>query len=139
MHPLRKKRLIIVLFIVSGLSIAATLALYALRQNINLYYTPSQVVKGGVTKGQMIRVGGIVKSGSVHRASQGLQIRFAINDSGNTVRVSYDGVLPDLFREGQGIVVQGKLDKQGVLIADQVLAKHGAEYKPQQRNNNNDP
>ena len=130
MHPARKKRLIIVIFILSGAAIAAALATYALKKNINLYYTPSQVVSGKVPKGHVFRIGGIVKKGSVHQAKQGLEMSFRLTDTVHDIKVEYKGVLPDLFRVGQGIVAQGKLNSQGVLMADQVLAKHGADYMP---------
>lgn len=130
MHPTRKKRLIIVVFILCGAAIAAGLALYALKQNINLYYTPSQVFAGQVPKGHEFRIGGIVKKGSVTHAKKGLEMSFMLTDTVHQVKVKYAGVLPDLFRVGQGIVAQGKLNSQGVLIADQVLAKHGADYMP---------
>lgn len=130
MHPIRKKRLILIAFIFCGVSFAAALALYALNQNINLYYTPSQVANGKAPIGQIFRIGGIVEKGTVHQAKTGLEMSFEITDTAKHVKVEYSGVLPDLFREGQGIVVQGKLNSKGVLIADQVLAKHGAEYMP---------
>lgn len=131
MHPHRKHRLIVLLVILSGLSVAAAFALYALRENINLYYTPTQIIQGHVPKGVIFRVGGIVKKNSVHHAKENLQVNFVITDmSQDKLKVIYNGVLPDLFKEGQGIVVQGKLNNQGAFIADQVLAKHGAEYKP---------
>jgi len=130
MHPTRKKRLIIVLFILCGAAIAAALALYALKQNINLYYTPSQVIAGKVPRGHVFRIGGIVEKGSVIRSQKGLGVSFLLTDTVHKIKVEYRGVLPDLFREGQGIVAQGKLNSDGVLAADQVLAKHGADYMP---------
>lgn len=130
MHPIRKKRLILIVFIFFAVSFAAALALYALNQNINLYYTPSQVATGKAPIGQIFRIGGIVEKGTVHQAKTGLEMSFEITDTAKHVKVEYRGVLPDLFREGQGIVVQGKLNAKGILIADQVLAKHGAEYMP---------
>lgn len=130
MHPVRKKRLTIIIFILFGVSMATALALYALNQNINLYYTPSQVVEGQAPQGQVFRIGGIVENGSVHHAKKNLEVSFVLTDTAKSVKIDYSGVLPDLFREGQGIVVQGKLNSHGVLIADQVLAKHGAEYMP---------
>ncbi len=130
MHPSRKKRLYIIIFILAGVSLATALALYALKQNINLYYTPSQVVAGKVPQGHTFRIGGIVEKGSVHHAKKGLEMSFRLTDTVHDIKVEYKGVLPDLFRVGQGIVAQGKLNTKGVLIADQILAKHGADYMP---------
>jgi len=130
MHPVRKKRLILILFILSGASIAAALALYALKQNINLYYTPSQVATGKAPVNRLFRMGGFVKKGSVRHDKKGLEIKFNLTDTAHDVEVDYTGVLPDLFREGQGIIVKGRLNQEGILIADQVLAKHGANYTP---------
>src|ERR1700733_2382062 len=100
MHPIRKKRLTIVLLIIFGVSIAAALALYALNQNIDLYFTPSQVVARKVPAGQIFRIGGIVQQGSVQHAKKGLAISFSITDTRHSVKVNYVGVLPDLFRVG---------------------------------------
>lgn len=130
MHPIRRKRLTLVIFIICGVSIAAALALYALNQNINLYYTPSQIAARTAPDNQILRIGGIVQKGSVNYANKGLEVSFLITDTAHSIKVDYTGVLPDLFREGQGIVVQGKLNSQHILIADQVLAKHGANYMP---------
>ena len=106
------------------------MSLYALGQNINLYYTPSQLLTAHATVDQELRIGGLVKSGSVHFAAQGLQMSFVLTDYKQEITVKYNGVLPTLFREGQGIVVQGKLNPQGILMADQVLVKHDANYRP---------
>ncbi len=130
MHPVRRRRLKYILLIVLGAGIALSLALYALSQNINLYYTPSQVAAGEVPKHQLFRIGGIVKKGSIHYAAKGLTVSFVLTDHAHDVPVLYHGVLPDLFREGQGIVSQGRLDAQHQFVADQVLAKHGAKYMP---------
>src|SRR5262245_38686777 len=132
MHPLRKKRLTIILVIFFGISAATGLALYALRQNINLYYTPTQVVSGEVHPGILFRMGGIVAKNSVHRGKD-LTMIFTLTDTNNSVTVKYNGILPDLFREGQGIVAQGRLNKDQIFIADQVLAKHSADYKPREK------
>lgn len=130
MHPVRKKRLVIVVMIITAVSFATALTLYALKQNINLYYTPTQVADGKAPIGQICRVGGIVKDNSIIYGKKNLQISFVVTDTVHTVTVDYNGVLPDLFRAGQGIVVQGKFNKNGILIADQVLAKHGSDYMP---------
>lgn len=130
MKPHRKKRLIIALFIICGVSIAAAFALYALRQSINLYYTPSQLTTANIAPNQIIRLGGMVEKGSVQFAKQGIQVSFVLTDYKKQIPVQYNGVLPALFREGQGIVVEGKLNSSGIVIADQVLAKHDENYMP---------
>lgn len=126
----RQKRLLLALFIISGVGIAAAFALYALRQSINLYYTPSQLTTANLTSQQIFRLGGMVQKGSVQFAAKGIQVNFILTDYKKQIPVQYDGVLPALFREGQGIVVEGKLDSSGRVIADQVLAKHDEKYMP---------
>ena len=131
MHPIRRQRLILVIFIIVGASLAVGLALYALNQNINLYYTPTQLSEGMVPKGRVFRIGGIVKPGTIKHAAQGLGMSFVLTDYVHNIPVYFNGVLPDLFGPGQGIVVQGKLTSNGKFEADQVLAKHGADYMPE--------
>lgn len=137
MNPRRKSRLTLVLFVLLGVAVASALVLYALRQNIDLFYTPSEVVYGKHddpdTKpevGQRIRIGGMVVTGSVQRDPQSLKVKFSLNDIGPSVDVEYEGILPDLFREGQGIVAQGVLIAPTVLQASEVLAKHDENYVP---------
>jgi len=130
MNKYRKQKLYWLIFITLGLSIAVALALYALRQNINVFYTPSQVLQGEVPKGRTFRIGGLVEKGSVQHAQKGLSVSFMLTDTANTIKVAYLGILPDLFREGQGIVAQGKLNPEGIFIASQVLAKHDENYMP---------
>lgn len=130
MNAVRKRKLMTLLFIMAVLSIVCALVLYALRQNISLFYTPTQVVKGDAPKMQGIRVGGMVEKGSILRDKTSLRVQFNITDYANTITVSYTGILPDLFREEQGIVVQGKIDAENRLQAAQVLAKHDANYMP---------
>lgn len=137
MNPRRKSRLKLVLFVLAGIAIASSLVLYALRQNIDLFYTPSEVVYGKNEDasqkpevGQRIRVGGMVVEGSVVRDEKTLQVRFDLNDIGPSITVEYEGILPDLFREGQGIVAQGVLKAPTVLQATEVLAKHDENYVP---------
>ena len=113
MHPVRKQRLVIVLFIVCGASVAAALVFYALRDNLNLFYSPSEVAAGKAPHGTRIRAGGMVREGSVQRAPQGLAVTFVVTDYEHDVTVSYEGILPDLFAEGQGVVALGQpLDVQ---------------------------
>lgn len=130
MNPVRKKRLLIVLAILAGVGIAVGLALSALQQNINLFYTPTQIAAGEAPQGTRIRAGGMVKKGSLERSADSLDVRFVVTDFAKEVTIHYRGILPDLFREGQGIVALGKLDGAGVLVADEVLAKHDEKYMP---------
>ncbi len=128
MKPHRRKRLGIILFIATGLSVAVGLTLYALSQNIDLFYTPTQVAQGEVASGQRIRIGGMVREGSVVSADDSLAVEFVATDYVHDVPIFHEGILPDLFREGQGIVVEGSLDIAGVFQASRVLAKHDENY-----------
>ena len=128
MKPHRRKRFGIILFIATGLSVAVGLTLYALSQNIDLFFTPTQVAAGEVQVGQRIRIGGMVKEGSIDSAEDSLKVRFAATDYVNDVVINYEGILPDLFREGQGVVVEGSLDSAGSFQASRVLAKHDENY-----------
>jgi len=130
MNPVRKKRLLFVIFLVIGVGTALSLVLYALNQNINLFYTPTQIAAGEVPTGHYFRAGGLVKKGSVKRSEHDLTVQFVLSDLTEEVTVSFKGILPDLFREGQGIVAQGTLNPAGVFIATQVLAKHDENYMP---------
>lgn len=130
MHPIRKKRLTIVLFLLAGLSIAVALTTYALRQNINLFYDPSQISAGEAPVDVRIRAGGMVEEGSVRRDPESLKVEFLVTDFNASVPVEYVGILPDLFAEGQGIVAMGRLNNKGRFVADQVLAKHDENYMP---------
>ena len=130
MHPVRKQRLYLVLFIVVFSSAAIGLVAYAMRGNINLFYPPAEVAQGNAPVGQAIRVGGMVAEGSVQRADDSLEVRFMLTDFEASVPVVYEGILPDLFDEGQGAVASGKLGEDGVLVASEVLAKHDENYMP---------
>jgi cytochrome c-type biogenesis protein CcmE len=130
MNPVRKKRLYLVLAILAGVSIAVALALSALQQNINLFYTPTQIASGEAPTDTRIRAGGMVAEDSLKRSGDSLDVEFVVTDFAHNVTIRYRGILPDLFREGQGIVALGALDSQGVLHADQVLAKHDENYMP---------
>ncbi|RKF19509.1 cytochrome c maturation protein CcmE [Alginatibacterium sediminis] len=137
MTPRRKKRLTIVVAVVAGLSLSIGLLLYALGQNIDLFYTPTELVQGkGKDKirpevGQRLRIGGLVVPGTLERSETSLEVRFGLIDAGGElVTVSYDGILPDLFREGQGIVANGELVSAREIKAHEVLAKHDEEYMP---------
>ncbi|UUM29788.1 cytochrome c maturation protein CcmE [Vibrio japonicus] len=135
MNPRRKKRLGIVLAIFIGISTTIGLMLYALNQNMDLFYTPTELVNGkdDGTKpevGQRLRIGGMVVVDSVKRDPESLRVSFELHDVGPKVTVLYDGILPDLFREGQGIVAQGVLKDARTIEAFEVLAKHDEEYMP---------
>ena len=130
MNPVRKKRLYIVLAILVGAGIAVALAVAALQQNINLFYTPSQIAAGEAPINTRIRAGGMVKDGSVKRSQDSLDVSFVVGDGAAEATIHYRGILPDLFREGQGIVALGKLNENRELIADEVLAKHDETYMP---------
>ncbi|WP_339769346.1 cytochrome c maturation protein CcmE [uncultured Paraglaciecola sp.] len=138
MNPRRQKRLIVVSAIVLVIGAAIGLMLYALSQNIDLFYTPSEVIDGkqiGQVKeipqvGQRLRIGGMVVPGSVKRDNESLAVSFDLIDTGPIVTVSYHGLLPDLFREGQGIVATGVLTSTNHIKAHEVLAKHDEEYMP---------
>jgi len=115
---------------VIGLGAAVALMLFSVRQNIDLFVTPTQIANGEIAENQTIRAGGLVVAGSVKRAEDGLQVSFGLTDGESEIVVEYDGILPDLFREGQGIVALGKVDSRRVLIASEVLAKHDENYMP---------
>lgn len=129
MNPKRKQRLYVILGLVSGLGVAVGLVLYALSQNINLFFTPTQLAGGQAPEAQLIRIGGMVAEGTVLRDPQSLKVAFDVTDFENQVRVTYEGILPDLFREGQGVVVQGRVTN-GQFLASEVLAKHDENYMP---------
>ncbi|WP_301098604.1 cytochrome c maturation protein CcmE [Otariodibacter sp.] len=137
MNPRRKSRLKVIFIILFGVAVAAGLTLYALSQNIDLFYTPSEIIYGKDNQadkkpsvGQRIRVGGMVVEGSVQRDDKTLKVTFGLNDIGPAIEVEYEGILPDLFREGQGIVAQGVLVEPTKLQATEVLAKHDENYMP---------
>lgn len=130
MHPVRKKRLLVITAIVLILSAAVGLVMYALQQNINLFFSPSQIAMGEAPRNAIIRAGGMVVKGSVKRNSDTLAVAFDVTDFQYKVTIEYRGILPDLFREGQGIVAQGKLNNDGVFEATEVLAKHDEKYMP---------
>lgn len=130
MHPQRRRRLVLVLFIVALSSLAVGLAAYALRQNLNLFYTPRQVVAGEASSLARIRVGGMVVRGSVARETDSLAVRFRLTDGDRELWVRYEGILPDLFGEGEAAVAAGHLRPGPLLEADQVLAKHDENYTP---------
>lgn len=125
----RQRRMILVGLILAGVAGAVFLALTAFQKNLLYFYTPSQVAAGEAPRDYTFRVGGLVVQGSVKRA-EGVEVRFEVTDGAATVPVVFSGILPDLFREGQGIISIGKINPQGVFEASEVLAKHDENYMP---------
>jgi len=131
MTPRRRKRLFIVLGLLTGIGIAAALALTAFKENLLYFYSPSEVFAGKAPQQAKFRLGGLVVNGSVRRdQGDGLTVYFDLTDNAKTIPVSYTGILPDLFREGQGIIAHGVMDGRGGFVADEVLAKHDENYMP---------
>jgi cytochrome c-type biogenesis protein CcmE len=131
MNRTRRNRLLAVGFLVVGTAATVGLVLTALNENINLFYPPDQVAGGEAPHGTRIRAGGMVEEGSVKRIGEGLTVEFVLTDyRGASFPVRYTGILPDLFREGQGILVQGELQDDGLFLAQEVLAKHDETYMP---------
>ena len=130
MNPKRKQRLILIVFLLIGFGTVLGLAMYALTENINLFYNPTQISNGEAPVGARIRAGGMVVEGSFSRDADSLKNIFMLTDHNANVTVEFTGILPDLFREGQGIVALGRINDQRVLVADEVLAKHDENYMP---------
>lgn len=125
----RQTRMLLVGLMVLGVGVAVALALRAFQSNLLYFYSPSQVLRGEAPDDRRFRVGGLVVEGSVQRASDSLKVRFRLTDTLTEVPVEFEGILPDLFREGQGLVTHGRL-VDGVFVADEVLAKHDENYMP---------
>lgn len=132
MHSIRKQRLIIAGFITVSTAVAVGLISFALKDNINLFYAPTEIAQGKAPVGKRIRIGGMVIEGSVQRATDDLQVRFIVTDYQHSLPVVYAGVLPDLFAENQGVVATGYLREGGSFEATQVLAKHDENYMPRE-------
>ncbi len=130
MKPARKQRLILISLMVIGASIATAFALKSFNENLMYFFSTTDVVDGKAPNDALFRLGGMVIKGSVERPNDGMMVRFKLTDFSKDVTVEYTGILPDLFREGQGIVAHGKLDNRGVFIAEEVLAKHDENYMP---------
>jgi cytochrome c-type biogenesis protein CcmE len=128
----RRRRMLLVGGILVGVSLSAALALTAFKQNVTFFFVPSQVIAGKVPVDEHFRLGGMVSKGSVRRAPGSLEVHFTVTDFKHDVPVTYTGVLPDLFREGQGVIAHGHLNGDGVFVADEVLAKHDEKYMPPQ-------
>lgn len=130
MKPHRKQRLILIGLMLAGIGLAATFALKAFNENLMYFFSTTDVADGKAPKDALFRLGGMVVKGSVERPSEDLLVRFKLSDFSKEVTVEYSGILPDLFREGQGIVAKGRLDNRGVFVAEEVLAKHDENYMP---------
>ena len=130
MHPLRKQRIYAITAVLIGTSVALILVLNALSKNMNLFYSPTEIIEGVVKTDSLIRAGGMVKEGSIIKSSNSLEVSFVITDFKNSVIVVYEGILPDLFAENAGVVVQGRLGRDGNFLASEVLAKHDENYMP---------
>jgi len=126
----RHKRVALIVAGLAILGIAATLVLSAFRSNLVFFFTPTQVVEHEAPQGRNFRIGGLVEKGSVKRQPDGVTVRFVVTDTAKSVPVAFTGILPDLFKEGKGVVAQGKLGADGVFLASEVLAKHDENYMP---------
>lgn len=126
----RYKRLVLIGVGLATLGLAATLVLSAFQKNLVFFFTPTQVLAGEAPKGSNFRMGGLVEKGSLQRQPDGVTVAFLITDNANRIRVHYRGILPDLFKEGKGVVAQGKLGSADLFLAEEVLAKHDENYMP---------
>jgi len=126
----RHKRLTLIMVGLAGIGVAAVLILNAFRSNLVFFFSPSQVASREAPEGRSFRLGGLVEKGSLRREDDGLTVHFLVTDTVTTIPVIFTGILPDLFREGQGMVAQGRLSSDGVFHADEVLAKHDENYMP---------
>ena len=126
----RHKRLAIIVTGVVGISVAGLFVLNAFRSNLVFFHSPTEVLEGKVTTDKLLRIGGLVEKGSVQRSADGLKVDFIVTDLNKRLPVHFEGILPDLFREGQGIVAQGRLQSGNRFVASEVLAKHDEKYMP---------
>jgi cytochrome c-type biogenesis protein CcmE len=133
MSSKRSRRKLLVILVLFGVSLATVLGLSAFQQNLLYFYSPTQIKAGEAPKARPFRVGGLVVKGSVKRShdhNNNLDVQFVVTDNHNSLPISYSGILPDLFREGQGIVAMGKINSSGLFVASEVLAKHDEKYMP---------
>lgn len=130
MTPTRKRRLIATVLILAGVGVASTIAFYSLQQNLLYFQSPSEIAEVTMPPGRQFRLGGLVKPGSVDRQKDGLSTHFIVTDGPAEIVVQYVGTLPDLFREGQGVIARGALNEEGLFMATEVLAKHDENYMP---------
>jgi len=126
----RRRRLWLVLGIVGGVALAGGLALRSFQENVMFFFDPSQIAAGGAPTGERFRLGGMVRPGTIKRHPGSLDMAFVVTDFQHDVKVTYSGVVPDLFRENQGVVAHGRLQSNGVFVADEILAKHDENYMP---------
>jgi cytochrome c-type biogenesis protein CcmE len=126
----RHKKLWLIAIGLAILGLIAMLVLNALNSNIALYISPTEVAAGKAPQGKTFRIGGLVKPGSISRQSDGVTVSFVVTDTAQDIPVHYKGILPDLFKEGKGVVAQGKINAEGTFIASEVLAKHDENYMP---------
>ncbi len=126
----RHKKLTIIIASVAALGLSATLVLNAFQSNLVFFFSPTQVAANEAPQGKSFRIGGLVEEGSVKRQSDGVTVNFVVTDTAKVIPVVYTGILPDLFKEGKGVVAQGKLSSDGIFRADEVLAKHDENYMP---------
>ena len=131
MNPTRKRRLTIVVVVAIAAALAISLGVYALQQNMNYLFTPSQVQSGQATQYKTFRLGGMVKGGSIQRSKDSLQVTFTVVDAGGAMPVEYTGILPDLFRDNQSVIATGRMDGAR-FVATEVLAKHDETYMPKE-------
>lgn len=131
MNPTRKRRLIVTLLIIAAAAVAIGLTVFALQQNMTYLYSPSEVQAGKAPQTAKFRLGGVVKDGSVKRDGKSLKVDFTVTDRFHDMQVEYTGILPDLFREGQSVITEGRMH-DGEFVADQVLAKHDETYMPKE-------
>jgi len=132
MHPARARRLKLIIIMLIGVSIAAALAIMAFKENLMLYYTPTEVAEGKPPLKKRFNIAGMVVEGSVKKSTSSVNVQFDLTDYTKTVTVSFDGILPDLFREGQAIIAKGNMNDSRLFIADIVLAKHDENYMPKE-------
>jgi len=130
MHPVRKKRLLIILFVMGFSALGIALLVFAMRDNLNLFFAPAAIAEGKAPLNKQIRIGGYVVKGSVQRQPDGLTVHFKLTDGRAEIAVSYTGILPDLFSEGEAAVAKGKLLSANEFLASEVLAKHDENYTP---------
>lgn len=130
MHPLRRQRVYAIVTVLIGTIIAVFLVINALSKSMNLFFSPTEIYEGKVPSASLIRAGGMVKEGSIKKSTDSLEVTFIITDFKNSIPVTYVGILPDLFSENAGVVVQGRLGSNGNFLASEVLAKHDENYMP---------
>tara|TARA_B100001564_G_scaffold44155_1_gene31614 strand:+ start:251 stop:676 length:426 start_codon:yes stop_codon:yes gene_type:complete len=130
MNPIRKQRLYALIAVLIGSSLATWLVVSALSENMNLFYSPTEIKEANINQDTLIRAGGMVKKGSIYKSTDSLNVSFTVTDYQNELIINYEGILPDLFAENAGVVVRGNLTPEGTFRAIEVLAKHDENYMP---------